>query len=306
MTMKRYKYGRFVHKEGQKATYRKTQIVNIEHIIRVYNKEETNIYSENYVNPPIPEGYKHVCGEWNTGFVIERWSDGSQFVWVPVGSLDANGTLDGKSFDEKFGRRNYNNNVFARTDFHEILTEDFVNQLESVKKYGGFYISRYHISKNKEKGKPQSVKGEKPWTDIKYKDAKSIAKAFERKDAVTSHLTFGAEYDSVLEWFIKSKKKTRKEITKNSTKWGNYWNSKNSARTILETGNCEVGCVNNICDMAGNVEEWTQEKNDASFCVIRGGSYRNEGKHYPVACRLFDYSNNSGSTIGFRVVLCIQ
>ena len=66
-----------------------------------------NVYSTNYVNPPIPEGYKHVCGEWNNGFVIERCSDGSQFVWIPVGSIDSNGTLDGEHFSEKFGRRNY-------------------------------------------------------------------------------------------------------------------------------------------------------------------------------------------------------
>lgn len=306
MITKRYTYGKFIRKEARMATYKKTQIVNIDPVIRVYNRKEPNVYSQNYANPPIPEGYKYVCGKWDNGFVIERWSDGSQFVWVPVSILDANGTLDGKFFNEKLGRRNYCNNAFSRADFHEILTEDFVRQLESVKKYGGFYISRYSISKNQQTGEPQSRKGEEPWTNIKFKEAKSVAKGFEKKDTITSHLTFGAEYDSVLEWFIKSKKKTYREIAKNSTNWGNYWNSKNSTKSIWKTGSCEEGCVNNIYDMAGNIEEWTQERNDSSFCIIRGGSYRNKGKHYPTASRVFDYPNNSSSTIGFRIVLCIQ
>lgn len=58
--------------------------------------------NDNYITPPIPEGYKYVCGQWNNGFVIERGSDKSQFVWIPVESLEANGTIDGEHFSEKF------------------------------------------------------------------------------------------------------------------------------------------------------------------------------------------------------------
>ena len=59
---------------------------------------------KNYQNPPIPYGYRYVTGEWYSGFGIERLSDGSQFIWIPVGYLDANGTLDGVVFNRKFGR----------------------------------------------------------------------------------------------------------------------------------------------------------------------------------------------------------
>ena len=55
--------------------------------------------AEKYKKPPIPEKYSYVLGEWNTGFVIQRNCDGSQFVWIPVGSLKANGTL--KAMNEK-------------------------------------------------------------------------------------------------------------------------------------------------------------------------------------------------------------
>lgn len=304
--MIRYGYGKEVLQVERRAKADETRIIDITPIIKERKMGQVNLYSKNYINPPIPEGYVHICGEWNHGFVIQKLLDGSQFVWVPVGSLEANGTLDGRTFVEKLGRRNYRNDLFSETEFHEPLTEDFMMQLQSVKKYGGFYISRYPISKNKENGRPQSVKGEKPWTNITVEDAKRVAEIWERSDIVTSHLTYGAEYDSVLEWFIKSKAKTRKDIMRDSTKWGMYWNSTKSPRKVIETGSLEVASVNNICDMAGNIEELTQEQNATSFCVIRGGSYCNKGNEYPVSIRLFDYSNSSRSTTGFRIVLSIK
>ena len=76
------------------------------------------LYFGNYTNPPIPEGWEHVEGKWDTGLVIEDFK-GNQFVWVPVGFLDANGTLDGTNFTEKFGRRNYQDDKFSDDEFNE-------------------------------------------------------------------------------------------------------------------------------------------------------------------------------------------
>ena len=234
--MKRYE--KFVLEAEKGITFEVSEGTSGELIIRALNIATANVYSTNYVNPPIPEGYKHVCGEWNNGFVIERCSDGSQFVWIPVGSLDSNGTLDGEHFSEKFGRRNYMNNEFSDDEFNEALNDELLEQLESVKKYGGFYISRYNISKSSE-GKPQSVKGVMPWVNINFDDAKKIASTIEDNEAVKSHLTFGAEYDSVLEWFIKTEVKTLAEIAEDSTEWGNHWNTENSPKKVVETGSRE-------------------------------------------------------------------
>ena len=195
--MKRYKE---IVLEAEKGIgFEVSEGIRGELLIRALNIDTANDYSPNYVNPPIPEGYKHICGEWNNGFVIERGSDGSQFVWVPVGSLDSNGTRDGEHFSEKFGRRNYRNNGFSDDRFNEALNGELLEQLESVKKNGGFYISRYNNSKSLE-GKPQSVKGVMPWVNINFDDAKKIASTIEDNEAVKSHLTFGAEYDSIREF----------------------------------------------------------------------------------------------------------
>ena len=298
--MKRYE--KFVLEAEKGITFEVSEGTSGELIIRALNIATANVYSTNYVNPPIPEGYKHVCGEWNNGFVIERCSDGSQFVWIPVGSLDSNGTLDGKDFSEKFGRRNYMDDEFSDDEFNEALNDEL---LESVKRYGGFYISRYNISKSSE-GKPQSVKGVMPWVNINFDDAKKVASTIEDNEVVKSHLTFGAEYDSVLEWFIKTEVKTLAEIAEDSTEWGNHWNTENSPRKVVETGSREEWCANNIYDFAGNVDEWTQEKNESSYRVIRGGIYFYFGYCFPVAYRDCSNPNYNYDYTGFRATLYIK
>ena len=257
-----------------------------------------------YTNPPIPEGWEYVEGEWNNGFVIQD-TKGNQFVWVPVGFLDPNGTLDGTNFSEKFGRRNYRGNEFSDGEYNEKLDEKLRKQRASVKKYGGFYISRYNISKNVKTGEAQSVKGEMPWTNINYPDAMKAAKGFGDSVFVTSHLPFGAEYDSTLEWFIKSGARTQKKISSDSTRWGNFWNTQNSPQKVVKTGRRKKWSTNNICDFAGNVWEWTQEKNRSSSRVLRGGSFCDYGYGYPAAYR---YCSNLGfgyCNVGFRAVLYI-
>lgn len=228
-----------------------------------------------------------------------------QFVWIPVGSLDSNGTLDREHFSEKFGRRNYMNNEFSVAEFNEPLNGELLEQLESVKKYGGFYISRYNISKSSE-GKPQSVKGVMPWVNINFDDAKRVVSTIEDNEAVKSHLTFGAEYDSVLEWFIKAEVKTHAEIVKDSTEWGNHLNTENSPGRVVETGSREEWCANNIYDFAGNVEEWTQEQYRSLYRVTRGGNYLYDGNHYPVTYRYCNIPNGSYDYTGFRATLYIK
>ena len=292
-----------VAKEGE--TFEVTEGASGELIIKASAIPVNNACSKNYANPPIPEGYAYSWGEWYNGYIIKRLSDASQFVWVPVGYLDDDGTLDGENFNEKFGRRNYRNNEFSDGEYHEDLRREFLRQVESVKKYGGFYISRYNISKSST-GKPQSVKGVMPWVNIDFNDAKKVAAKIESSEAVTSHLTYGAEYDSVLAWFIKSKARTFGEIAKNSTNWGNYWNTKNSPKKVVKTGSNEAWCTNGIYDFAGNVDEWIQEQNDSSFRVIRGGFYRNDGNYHPVSCRCNNNPFYRYHFTGFRTTLCIK
>lgn len=252
-------------------------------------------YSKDYVNPLIPKGYKHVCGEWNNGFVIKRSSDGSQFVWIPVGNLPSNGTLDGVSFNEKFGRRRYLYNGFDRflspesndreCGYYEPFVGGVVSLFESVKKYGGFYISRYKISKNTTTGELQSVEGGIPCTASDEETVQKLAAQIESNDTITSYLTFGAAYDSVLEWLIQSNGEIHHtdKIT---------W-----VPTIAD------GYINNLYDFGAHLE-WTQELYGTykADCVLRG-DYTLIKDCYAQARYVHHYWD---AEYGFRVVLCIK
>ena len=268
-------------------------------------REKLVLEAGDYTNPPIPEGWEYDEGEWNNGFVIQD-PKGNQFVWVPVGFLDPNGTLDGTNFSEKFGRRNYRGNEFSDGEYNEKLDKELRKQRASVKKYGGFYISRYNISENTETGEAQSVKGKMPWTNINYPDAMKASKGFGDGVSVTSHLPFGAEYDSTLEWFIKSGARTQEEIASDSTRWGNFWNTQNSPQKVVNTGRRKEWSTNRICDVAGNLSEWTQERKKSLYPVFRGGSCYSDGFWFPAAYRGCYNPNGSFVDTGFRAVLYLK
>jgi len=265
----------------------------------VHNEKKCLVYSDNYKKPYIPEGYVHLEGTWDTGFVIQNKADKSEFVWIPVGWLNADSTLDGNHFDEKFGRMNWYNYDFSQSGYHEETNRDL---LVSVKKHGGFYFARYHASK--QDGKPVFKKGNMPWVNINYHDAETAAARYAKgsKDVV-SQITSGAAFDSVLRWIIKSNAKTYEEVVNNSTSWGNYWNSQNSPRKVLPTGNNEKWCALGIYDLAGNVDEWTSEQYKDSCRVLRGGHYYGMGFIRPTAVRGNFCPSHNYYVTSFRAVL---
>lgn len=227
-----------------------------------------------------------------------------QFVWTPVGLLTANATLDGIRYNEKFGRMNYLNNEFSKSEYHEPLVDELFLQKESIDKYDGYYSSRYDISKDENTGKPRSVKGAYPWVDIDFPTAKKVANIMVEGKRVTTHLMYGSEYDTREKWVIESGTVTIDEIAKDSTNLGNHNNNNNFPNRLVRTG--EDGCINNIYGFAGNVNEWTQEQNDSSYRLIRGGDCDHSGYTYPIAHRHSIGLSYKHSLIGFRVTLYIE
>ncbi len=167
--------------------------------IRFENQERCMQNVENKkaypINPPIPEGYfRDVTIE--EFFVIQRMSDGSRFVWISVKSVESDGTF----IKRKVGSKKFISMAFLKNvNLNEAFKKEFALQCESVKKYGGFYISCFYVSKNPD-GKPVITKEGEPWNEISYDSAKEIAKMFENTDKVKSHLLFGSEYDASVDY----------------------------------------------------------------------------------------------------------
>lgn len=240
-------------------------------------------YSEKYVEPVIPKGYRYAYGEWNEGYVIERISDGSLFTFVPVSCLKDNGTFDGIKFNQRFGRRKW----FGKDEKlgEEPIKQEIWNQFHSVREYGGFYISTYQISKSIF-AKPQSLEGRKPWTYVDFNCATEIAEHFEEGSAIRSHLVYGAEYDTMLQWLLETEAVSIEDIT-------------------LPNG--RILSKNNIFDIAGSTAEWTQERVNSKqlLAVVRGGTNVAPRRIKPMADRTSRAIYRKDPYIGFRVALYI-
>ena len=281
--------------------------------------------SEKYANPPIPEGYNHLSGTWNTGFVIERQTDGSQLVWIPVGSLYSKEDFE-EILQKRFGITNYQiiDDEGNEWRFYRYLKE-WEKRLESLKKYGGFYFSAHEVSRND--GKISSVAGKTPLTGRSIKEAEELASKFEMGSETQSGLPFIPEYAWVFEWLIKTETKNFMEIVYDSTGWGNYSTAFKCKSERLQklknieniyniltygrqpgaekTGSFQGGCTNGIYDLAGNYTEFVIDLNQGKSAFLGGRNF-NYGFMMPAANRYPVSSVERESDTTFRVVLYLK
>lgn len=250
--------------------------------------------NNNYMTPPVPSGYEHIAGAWDSGYIIRRLSDSSELVWVPVGALSADGSIDGKNYDKQFGCRSYGYRREDECGFGRRGDAEFTAQLESIEKYGGFYITRYAVSHG-EDGKPVSVANAAPWTMINRRDAQAAARTFENTDGLASHLPYAAEQDCVFAWLIKCGVLTTEEIVHA----GARRNTRDPHRTLGLTGRFGEKC--GIFDLTANVDEWAQESYDGSYSWGCGSNCQ-----WPETSRCYFLPYACYTFTGYRAVLCIK
>lgn len=182
-----------------------------------------------------------------------------------------------------------------------------------------------------------------PWNYIDWNNAKASSESMYNlsTDGIQSQLINSYAWDTVLNWVIASGEKTQAQVIADSTSWGNYYgssytfsgmyttaklNSEGNSWTIngtlrngnnitkqindttaylLATGTLKTrNSVKNICDMAGNLWEWTTEK-DSSYRVLRGFVCCGTDSSSQRASSRFNGSvTNAYYDGGFRVVLC--
>lgn len=266
----------------------------------VFNTKKKNDVTKecNDITIPIPEGYQRTSDE----LVIRRISDKSEFVWISVEMLDADGTLDGENFDSKFGRRRFHNEIFSKTEYTDEMTIELQEQIKSVNEYGGFYVSRYLISKS-DKGILQSIKSADPLVDVTFDEAREYAEAFGNGNTITSHLLFGAEYDSILSFLYK------RAIEKIAIEdqYDLYLMSRNTDEKFMLIRDKVINYLNEVYDLTEDCMEWTKEVVEkGSYRVIRQGGYPDDYEYVgSIACRKYDENYVSDNHLGFRAVLCI-
>ena len=173
--------------------------------------------------------------------------------------------------------------------FRTQLQEEFNEMIESVDTYGGFYIGRYETG-NLESNittEPVVVKENESISKVNwyymYQNSKKVA----ANSNVVSTMIWGSMWDRTLIWLTETGDKTYAEID-DSTTWGNYNdNEEEAAGSKQPTGTSEAWKVNNIYDLAGNVDEWTLEAGSTNGRFRRGGSGDSVGSSTPVSNRDF-------------------
>ena len=251
-----------------------------------------------YVWIPMPDSSKFVRVDWTTPYGYDEngsWGSGGRTHLLAESS-----TLN-RWWEDK-------------------TTSEYTNMVDSVNRNKGFYISRYEASE-KDSTTAQSKRGQNPWGSVSQ--TTSITASSNMKESINSHLIYGVEWDSILQWLLDSQATIGAEaggtktisiddVQSDSRSWGNYLNSVGGAAT--DAGNAakpggtnEYWKVNNIYDLAGNVSEWTQEKySTGTSRAIRGGNCNVDGGYGPAASR---YLNGEGYTSSFiRVqgrLLCV-
>ena len=217
------------------------------------------------------------------------------------------------------------------------MEENFYEMIESVKKYGGYYIGRYETGDlGEEKAVVKKMNDELggyindtyiTWY-VMYEKCKNLEG---EKENIETSMIWGSLWDETLQWLLESgaqiqdgeggtREITESDINDDSSDWGNYYNvtfeyrttsggtsTKNEGSgTRIPTGSAEYTKANNIYDLAGNVYDWTLEAYYTFYRVLRGGYCYSNGSDFPASYRSFDYPTYSNDFYGCRSALYIK
>lgn len=268
--------------------------LTVDNYIGTTTKNESKWY-----NPYIPNGFIYVSGTVDTGFVIRDISENinkkyNEFVWIPV---DGNKI---KYEKKEFGIgtiATFQNIVSTNKDKFQETSELNNNIIESVRKYGGFYVARYEASLNG--GVLKSISSMTPKYSISYTDALNASNTmYNNSDARTTLMT-AAAFDTIISFLGMSGYNVTDSENSNYSALGNYSGS------IINTGSNNNYVMNNIYDFSGNLAEMTTEKFNNKV-VFRGGSYSSTDTNRLCSVRAYNESTENQVTIGFRPILYIK
>ena len=231
-----------------------------------------------------------------------------------------------KSSDTPYYLKTYKVSEDSMLDFLMRQEVDFNNMVDSVEKYGGFYIGRYETGDlSKEEAvvrKGNTDIGSQRWYAM-YEKCKDL-----RRDNlnIKTGMIWGNQWDRTLMWLMECNAKdettgkSKEEVISDSTSWGNYRNAtftytnssgvtatKNeNSKTRIPTGSTEYTKANNIYDLAGNVDDWTMEASATNCRVLRGDSYGYDGDDEAAIYRVNSFPSVSDYNYGCRAALYIK
>ena len=231
-----------------------------------------------------------------------------------------------RSYDTPYYLRTYKVSEDSQLDFLLRQQTDFKKMINSVEKYGGFYIGRYETGDlNQEVAVVQKGNtniANQRWYSM-YEKCKTLS---DNNNNIETGMIWGNQWDRTMMWLMECNAKdettgkSKEEVISDSTSWGNYYNAtftytnssgstatKNQNSSVrIPTGSTEYTKANNIYDLAGNVYDWTMEAYSTDIRVLRGGYYNNVGDDRPASYRSSSNPYSSRSYYGCRAALYIK
>ena len=192
----------------------------------------------------------------------------------------------------------------------QYINKKFTEMVESVDKYGGFYVGRYETSRwnsgsttNKENSGDiiKSVAGaitmaSTNWYDMYLRSSSGYSNnPYYNSTSVNCAMIWGCQYDATLNYILEGS-----DNTKVTQRTGNH----SGTRSI--TGEYPNDIMNNIFDLSSNVREWTQEAYSSRYRTGRGGLYHTDDTITAVYRYNYDYPFYTGSYIGSRLTLYLK
>ena len=190
----------------------------------------------------------------------------------------------------------------------EFFVNDYAKMINSIKKYGGFYIGRYELSSEGVQKNKETLTGPN-WYEF-YKKCTTL----NASSKVESRMICEIQWDLACDFI--SKKGEQKSI-KDTGAWGNtmyaiapantgnYEKDTDGDAIKKNTGSNEAWQANNIYDLAGNCDEWTQGVSSQYLRTHVGGSCR-RGNTYMIKDGASNASMGSGKTSTTRPVLIVK
>ena len=277
----------------------------------------------------VPAGFKIVNGATTVdkGIVIEDVTEtatkGSQFVWIPVGTITKS---DGTTATITLGRYDFNSTTGVESAYSGTYVEEDANDASTLKKYGntiaknitnfknsvaqngGYYIGRYEartatarsasgnaLTQITEKGT------ENVYNYVTQLQAAQLSQNMYNSDKLTSDLINSYAWDTATV-FIQNCGTNSKYSIQNSLNTSLLQTGTNS---LSDTSKIDVQC--NIYDMASNTIEWTTETSNISNgpCVVRGGNYGYSSDYTSIRSNGISTSY-SDFRMGFRPILYVN
>ena len=147
------------------------------------------------------------------------------------------------------------------------LQQSYNLMIQSVTKYGGFFVGRYETSINEITNKAQSVSDVRPanagdYVTFRWYNLYQKQKEFtESADKMQSYMIWGSQYDAMLNWALTGDDKVHVTALNNATHDRAYNAKTIRTRTTTETTDSitAIDKINNIYDLESNLSELTQE-----------------------------------------------